>query len=291
MYREQHLKMTTVATTVVKSFETLQVSKLVDSEHVLVIEMRRPSKKNAMNYPFWNDFPKCFPQSDDFGDIRAVVIVGEGSCFSAGLDTSDGRLQPPSSGDIARLAFRIRSQVKWMQEALNACDKCPVPVIAAVHGACIGAGVDLITACDIRYCSSDSIFSVREVQLGLAADVGTLQRFPRVVSNQSLARELAYTGDDFSAPDALRLGLVSRVIEGGSVDVRHAAFNLARRIAALSPVAIFGVKTNLRFAQEHKVSDGLDFVATWSSAALQSEDIKVAASARISKERPTFSKL
>lgn len=178
-----------------------------------------------------------------------------------------------------------------MQAAVSALELARVPVVAAVHGACIGAGVDLITACDIRICSEDALFSIREVRIGLAADLGTLQRLPRAGGNESLVRELALTGDDFDSTTAHSFGLVSRVVAGGSTEVRTAAMGIARRIARQSPVAVAGTKANLIYSRDHSVQDGLDHVATWNASGLQTEDTQTAAVARVNKELPAFSKL
>jgi enoyl-CoA hydratase/carnithine racemase len=276
--------------------KTIHVSTL-DEGTILVLSINRPKKRNAMNYDFWNEFPQCFPSAADVGLIRAVVVCGEGQAFSAGLDTSDERIAGVASSgghglDVARTALSVRSQILWMQASLSASERCPVPVIAAVHGACIGAGVDLITACDVRLCSSDALFSIREVRLGLAADVGTLQRLPKIVANESVVRELAFTGSDFDASAARDMGLVSRVVQGGKEGVFNEAVALARKIAALSPVAVAGTKANLLYSRDHpNVSDGLEYQATWNASALQSDDVKVAAIAKVTKEAPLFSKL
>ena len=179
----------------------------------------------------------------------------------------------------------------FMQQAFTAAEACPVPVIAAVHGPCIGAGVDLITACDVRLCSADAVFSVREVALSLAADVGTLARLAKVAGNASLISELCFTGRDFDARTALRMGLVSREVQGSGPQVRDAAIELARAIAAMSPLAVAGTKANLIYARDHSVSDSLGYVATWNGAALQSRDLATSALARISKTKPAFSRL
>ena len=290
---------------------------------ILVVELCRGEKRNAMGLSFWRNYPKCFPRPvsltliDDQGaeaveaveaalmqGVRVVVVCAEGPSFTAGLDVTDAAMMSVIGGggggeqqqDAARVAFRARQHVLGMQAALSAAEACPVPVIAAVHGACIGAGVDLITAADVRLCAGDAYFSIREVRLALAADVGTLQRLPKVARNESLVRELAFTGDDFGAADAVaRLGLCSRVVEGSRAQVQAAAFALARHIAAQSPVAMAATKANLLYSRDHSVADGLDYVATWNGAALQSRDVRTAAAAAAAAKRkkapPLFSKL
>merc|ERR1711894_536385 len=176
------------------------------------------------------------------------------------------------------------------QESFNILETCTKPVIAAVHSGCVGGGIDMITACDIRYCTSDAWFQVKEVDIGLAADVGTLQRLPKVVGNDSLARELCYTARKMAAEEAFRFGLVSRIFNSKE-DMVKGAVQLAVDIAAKSPVAVQGSKANLIYSRDHTVAEGLDYVATWNMAMLQSEDLPKAAIASMQKEKPTFSKL
>jgi Delta3,5-Delta2,4-dienoyl-CoA isomerase len=154
-------------------------------------------------------------------------------------------------GDPARHALRLRRHVKNFQYAIGAPERCPVPVIAAVNGACIGLGMDIISFCDVRYASSDSIFSIREADVGLAADIGTLAYLPNITSNESLARELAFTASNFDAATAVKAGLVSKVVDGGRDAVVAAAVDLAKVIASKSPVAIIGTKRLLNHARDH----------------------------------------
>merc|ERR1719277_2092022 len=158
------------------------------------------------------------------------------------------------------------------QDAITAIERCLKPTIAVIHGACVGAGVDLITACDVRLCSADAFFSVKEVAVGLAADVGTLARLPKIVGNDSLVRELALSARNFSAEEAKSFGLVSRVL-GSTEEALADGISLAAQIAAHSPVAIVGTKKNLNYARDHTVQESLDFVKTWNACMLQSEDL------------------
>jgi delta(3,5)-delta(2,4)-dienoyl-CoA isomerase len=178
-----------------------------------------------------------------------------------------------------------------MQDAFNAIEKIPQPVIAAIHGACIGGGIDLIAACDIRLASAETVFSIKEVDIGLAADLGTLQRLPRITGNESLLRELAFTGRNFTCAEGQLLGLFSRVLPSPS-ETLTAATALAVEIAKKSPVAVAGTKVNLLYSRDHaSVQDGLDYMTTWNMSALQSEDIGKAVQGAMMKETPTFSKL
>ncbi|CAM9305430.1 unnamed protein product, partial [Discosporangium mesarthrocarpum] len=267
-------------------FDTLLVSKS-GRPGVLHVQLNRPNKRNAMNALFWAEFRTCFERVAEDTGVRSVVISGVGDHLSAGLDLTDmSEMNAIIKGtnDVARRAVRFRKLALSMQESFTAVERCPQPVVAAVHGSCVGAGVDMICACDIRLCSSDAVFSIAEVKVGLAADVGTLQRMPKIVGNTSLCRELAFTGRTFGADEAERMGLVSRVCQGGNgADpggksdrdmVVGVALDLAAEIALQSPVAVFGTKRNLTYSLDHGVSDGLEYAATWSGAALQTEDIQ-----------------
>merc|ERR1711879_418491 len=159
------------------------------------------------------------------------------------------------------------------------------PTIAAVHGACVGAGVDLITAVDVRLCSQDAVFSIREAQIGICADVGTLARLPKVVGNDSLVRELALTARDFPAEEAKSCGLVSRVLPSQEETLEEAK-RIASMIASNSPVAVVGTKKNLNFARDHTVNESLDYVLTWNSAMIQTEDVAKAVGAAMQKKKP-----
>ncbi|KAK2510451.1 hypothetical protein Q9233_017727 [Columba guinea] len=176
-------------------------------------------------------------------------------------------------------------QGSQFQESFTALEKCPKPVIAAIHGACVGAGVDLISACDIRFCSQDAWFQVKEVDIGLAADVGTLQRLPKIVGSQSLVNELAFTARKMMAPEAQSCGLVSRVFADKEA-LLAGALEVAVAIAARSPVAVQGTKVNLLFSRDHSVPEGLRYVATWNMAMLQTEDILKSVQASMDKKGP-----
>lgn len=194
------------------------------------------------------------------------------------------------SGDVARRALSLRRLIAAYQDSFSAIERCAKPVIAAIHGACIGGGVDMVSAADIRVCASDAYFSIKEVELGLAADVGTLQRLPRVVGNDSWVRELALTGRNFPSDEALRFGFVSAVLPDAAA-LRAHALALATKIASHSPVAVLGTKENLNFARDHPTATSLRYQVAWNAACLQTEDIPRAAEGFMTKKAPTFAKL
>lgn len=301
------------------SYSCLRVSRHPDCRHVVIVSLNRPHKKNAICSTMWKEIGHCFRTVHEMGDVRAVILTGHGPCFTTGLCLSDPTLlslnknsqkESPSSSassssrfsggasgggggvDPARVGLAFLPKIREMQSCFTDIEKCPVPVIAAIHSFCIGAGVDLITACDVRLCSDDSKFSVREVVVGLAADVGTLQRLPKVVGNDSRIRELCFTGEMFDANEAQRIGLVSRVIpSSSSKNVLCEALKLATTIAQHSPVAVIGTKQSLLFSRDHSVADGLDHIATHNALALQSQDLTtafVAATKKKQRGKPNF---
>jgi len=252
-----------------------------------------------MNVKFWDEFRDCFVVTQNLWkqadrsktDLRCVIVDGAGPMFSAGLDVMGALpLLSPERGDVGRIAFHLHKLIHEFQETFTAMEKCPVPVISVVHSGCLGAGVDLISATDIRICSKDASFCVKEVDIGLAADVGTLQRLPKVIGNDSLARELAFTGRTFSADEALKFGLVSHIAEDKEAALKY-AYSIAKTIASKSPIAVHGTKQVLNFSRNHDIATGLEYVATWNAGMLQSSDLPEAASAVFNKTPANFSSL
>jgi delta(3,5)-delta(2,4)-dienoyl-CoA isomerase len=257
------------------------------------VELNRPEKRNAMNKAFWSEMVTCFNKISTDSSCRAVVLSGSGKIFTAGIDLQSlaGEiLQGGDDLDVGRKAFFIGKMVPAFQESFTVLEKCTKPVFAAIHGACVGGGIDMISACDIRYCTQDAWFQVKEVDIGIIADVGTLQRFPKIVGNDSLVRELCYTARQLKADEALSVGLVSRVLPDKET-MLAAAMETAKLIASKSPVAVQGTKISLVYSRDHSVPDGLAQVATMNQAFLQSEDVIKAATAAMTKQPVTFSKL
>ncbi len=253
------------------------------------VEFNRPEKLNAMGPDFWNRMVPLFREIDADTAIRAVVVSGRGRGFTAGLDlvammaTMPIQPGPPDGARQARLHQLIRD----MQAAITAVERCRVPVIAAVHGPCIGGGVDFITACDVRLAAADARFGVRETKLAMVADVGTLQRLPGIVG-PGIARELVFTGRDFDAAYAEHIGLVNRVLPDREA-VLAEALRVAREIAANPPLAVQGAKRVFNEAVRYDIDRGLEYVATWNAAHLVSQDLGVAVTAFVTKQKPEFS--
>ncbi|KAI8082759.1 ClpP/crotonase-like domain-containing protein [Halteromyces radiatus] len=259
-------------------------------DKVAHVQLNRPKKLNAFNPGLIDDVGNVFRAMSDDKDLSVIVVSGSGRMFTAGLDLGNTGITLLTEGDPARLAYNKRAHIKHFQDAFTAIEKCEKPVIAAVHNGCYGAGVDLITACDIRYCTKDALFCVKEVDVGLAADVGTLQRLPKVMGNQSLVRELCLSARNLYAPEAFQHGLVSRVFDKHEEMIAE-ALKMGALIASKSPVAVLGTKHNLIYSRDHTVSEGLDYILTWNSAMLTTEDIPKSFEAFVTKEKPVFSKL
>ena len=258
--------------------------------HVATLWLDRPEARNAMGPAFWADLPGVMDELSDDDDVRVVVVAAKGKSFCVGLDLKSmggglggggGEKRSPASN-----ANRFYKDLKRMQGAITSVADCPKPVIAAIHSHCIGGGVDLITACDIRLASADAIFSVRETKIAIVADVGTLQRLPRVIAPGHVA-ELAYTGKDVDAAFALRIGLVNEVLP--NVESLHkSAFAMAAEIAANSPLAVQGTKQVLRASAERTVAEGLDYVAAWNAGHITSNDLTEAMVAFMEKREAKF---
>ena len=264
--------------------------------HVAIVWLDRPEKRNAMAPGFWTEFPEIMDGLGGDPNVRVVVIAAKGPSFTVGLDLI--AFGPAvMGGDIAAIGGaasqsevekRVNTyhQIKLMQRTFTAIEDNPKPVIAAIHGHCIGAGVDLTTACDVRLAAADAVFSVRETKIAMVADVGTLQRLPAIIDPGKVA-ELVYTGRDWGAGEALEMGFVTAVHEDADA-VLEAALALAGEIAANSPLAVQGSKAVLTAARRHKVQQDLDQVALWNAAFLYSDDLAEAMTAFMEKRPPDY---
>ena len=265
-----------------------------EGETVATLWLDRAEARNAMGVDLWRDLPRAMAVLTADTTVRVVVVAAAGPHFSVGLDLKAmGGMLTGGGGDsggapvsMAARARSGRAEVLRLQDAITAVARCPKPIIAAVHGYCIGGGVDLIAACDIRLASSDAVFSVREAKVAIVADLGSLQRLPAIINAGHLA-ELAYTGKDISAERAREIGLVNDVaadVEG----VHKAARMLAAEIAANSPIAVQGTKAVLAANEGRTVAEGLDYVATWTAGMLASDDLTEAMTAFMEKRPPEF---
>ncbi len=266
------------------------VISLERQDHVATLWLDRPEARNALGSAFWHDLPLAAAEVESDPDIRVVIVAARGPHFSVGLDLKEFGGQFASrelAASTAAANARAFARVRALQESVSSLARLPMPVIAAVHGYCIGGGVDVISACDIRVAASDAIFSVRETKVAIVADLGTLQRLPRIVSAGHVA-ELAFTGKDIDAARAASIGLVNSVHEGSGPEAYDAAVALAREIAANSPLAVRGTKAVLAANEGRSVEEGLDFVARWNTLYLSSNDLSEAMSAFVERRAPEF---
>ncbi len=253
------------------------------------IKFSRPEKRNSMNLAFWHDMRAVFAEIGGRSDVRVVVMSSTGPHFTGGMDLSIfGSLTPPNVEE-GRKRENLRRQILWFQECFSVIDQARVPVLAAIQGGCIGGGVDLVTACDIRYCSADAFFTIKEIDIGMVADVGTLQRLPHLMP-AGLVRELAYTGRRLSADEAKACGFVNQVFASQDKLV-DGVMDIARSIAAKTPLAIAGSKEILNYARDHSIEDGLNYIATWNAAMLQTADMPESFAATAQKREPKFDDL
>ncbi|BAU73717.1 crotonase/enoyl-CoA hydratase family protein [Metapseudomonas furukawaii] len=257
------------------------------ADKIAHVQINRPEKVNAMNADFWKEIITIFQEIEENDEVRAVVLSGAGKHFSSGIDlmmlASVGAQLGPDAGRNAR---SLRRKILELQAAFNAVDACSKPVLAAIQGYCLGGAIDLVSACDMRYSTLDAQFSIKEIDIGMAADVGTLQRLPRIIGD-GMMRELAYTGRTIDGAEAERLGLVNRTF-ADQESLLEGVFAIAREIAAKSPIAVRGTKEMIRYMRDHRVDDGLEYIATWNAAMLQSADLRVAMTAHMSKQKPEF---
>jgi len=267
------------------NFETLSVA-LADG--VVTVELNRPDKANAMNQAMWQDIRSAFRWVDETRAARVAILGGRGKYFTSGLDLGmvAGFKKQNEDDCDGRYREELRRKILDLQDALSAIERCRKPVIAAIHGACIGGGIDLITCCDMRYAAVEAYFSIKEIDLGITADVGTLQRLPKLVPD-GIARELAYTGRRFDAAEARQIGMVNRVYDSAE-SLRTGVAEIAMTIAGKSPLAVRGIKEMLVYSRDHSVADGLNHVATWNAAMLMSEDLNEAMAAAMEKRPARF---
>jgi enoyl-CoA hydratase len=257
---------------------------------VAVVTLVGPGKGNAMGPEFWSEMPEVMRAVDRDRALRACVIRGSGKCFSVGLDLmrTMGELSPMLTGaQLADQRRELLALIERYQEAVSAVARARVPVVAAVHSYCLGGGLDLIAASDIRVAATDAVFSLREVRIAIVADVGSLQRLPGIVG-EGRTREWALTGRDFDAAEALRTGLVTSVHEGGADGVFAAALAVAEGLAKSSPVAVEGVKAVMNDARSGREREDLRRVALWNAAFLSSKDLQEAFVAFAERREPRF---
>ena len=260
-------------------------------DNIAHLKLNRPEKRNSMILKFWDELPAIVKEIDHEVQARVIVISSTGPHLSGGLDINEffaaGKV---GAGDdrtkrITHGADFLQT-VRTMQQTFSVLENCRIPVLAAVQGGCIGGGVDMVTACDMRYATTDAFFCVEEINVGMTADVGT---FPRLVKlmPEGIVRELCYTGRRMPAAEAAATGLVNRVFEDQQAMI-DGVMAVAREIASKPPLAIHGCKRMINYSRDHSTADALDYVATWNASMFQPEEIKEAITARMQKRDGEF---
>lgn len=269
------------------AYETLSLDIASGIAHLQFI---RGAEFNTMNKAFWPEMVRVFEEIDIDPAARVVILSAQGKHFTSGLDLNDfGAGLMGTDGEPARKAEAMRRSVLNMQQSISVLDRCRLPVLAAIQGACIGGGMDLISACDMRYCAEDAFFSIQETNIGLTADVGTLQRLPHILPH-GIVRELTFTGRRMMAPEAQMYGLVNQVFADHEA-LLAGVMAIAGEIASKSPVVTVGNKEMLNYARDHSIQDGLNYVATWNAAMISRADLGEAFSAKQEKRAPKYADL
>lgn len=269
----------------VTTFDKLKVE---ISDGLAEVVINRPQKANALNQATWNAIGEAFTWLDQETAVRAIVLHGAGKGFCSGIDFSMMMqiVSDASKRDDGEKQEYLLQTIRELQASFTKVEKCRKPVIAAIHGVCYGGGVDLITACDIRLGSQDAVFSIKEVDLGIVADVGTLQRLPTIIG-QGLSRELAFTGRNVSGPEAKEIGLLNHVYADHET-LLHTAREMGQTIAKKSPLTVRGIKQVMNYCRDQSVQNGLEYVATWNAGMLLTRDGQESFAAMLEKRTPKY---
>jgi enoyl-CoA hydratase len=256
------------------------------------IVLNRPEKRNSMIPAFWDELPAIIEDIDNHARARVIVISSTGPHFSSGIDTamfSDSSIAPDAQARAETLrqhGARFYDTVQRMQRSFSVLESCRIPVLAAIQGGCIGGGVDLATACDMRYATEDAFITVFEINIGMTADVGTVPRLVKLIP-EGIVRELAYTGRRMPAREAQACGLVNRVFPDHATLLAE-VMAIAREIAAKAPLAVYGCKRMINYARDHSTADGLDYIGIWNASMLQKDEIMEAIAANAAKRPAQF---
>ena len=256
------------------------------------IIFNNPEKRNAVTLEFWTAFPEEVNKLNDRGDIRALVISAIGPTFCAGLDLAmmtELGLGTGPNDETGRVRGHFREQVLEMQKWASCIEDARFPVITAIQGGCVGGGIDLICAADIRVASADAFFIVEEINIGIVADIGTLQRLPTIIP-AGIAREWTMTGDKVLAYRAYEVVLINYVEVDHDAAIKK-AFEIAEKLVSKSPLAMWGTKEAINYSRDHSIQDGLNFVSLWNAGMLHPEDVTASAMAKMQKKKPVYKDL
>ena len=260
-------------------------------DHVAHVVMNRPDEFNSMTRLFWKELPEIIKELDKNAAARVILLKGEGKHFNAGMDLAN--FAPAKKDGVKKDPARMREtfyhEVLELQDTFTALEECRMPTIASIQGACVGGGIDMVAACDIRHCSSDAFFKIAEVDIGLAADVGTLQRLPTLIPI-GVVRELAYTGRKFLPDEARELGFINKVFDSLE-DLEQGSLALAQEIASKSPLITRVIKKQINYARDHSVRESLDYHAAWNSSLISGQDMEAAMKAFMEKSEANYDDL
>lgn len=262
------------------------------TSYVAHVKFCRPDKRNSMTPEFWNELPRLIDKLDSSGEVRVIVLSSTGPHFTAGMDLSVFAEASANSIDANNpqvRAAKFYETVKRLQHSFTCLAQARVPVLAAIQGGCIGAGVDLATACDMRYASKDAFFTIQETNIAMTADVGTFPRLSQLIPD-GIVRELAYTGRGMPADEAHRWGLVNTVYDSHE-EMLEGIMHIANAIAAKAPMTIFGCKKMIQYAQDHTVADTLDYVGIWNASFFNKAEIMESMKAKQERRAPKYNAL
>ncbi len=265
---------------------------VTESDHIAHIVLNRPDEFNSMTPDFWRELPQLVDEISDRGSARAMVVSSTGKHFSSGMDISvftDGGLDDDTEVEVGRARSTFRYNVLHLQDTFSAFERARMPVLAAVQGGVVGGAVDMVTACDMRYATADAWFCIQEINIGMTADVGTLQRLPKLIP-EGIVRELAYTGDRMPADRAKEVGLVNEVYPDHD-SLIEGVLEIATRIASRSPLAVHGSKEMINYTRDHSTDDALRYMAAWQTGMFQPADLMESFGAQMEKRDPVYDDL
>ena len=261
------------------------------ADQVAHVRLNRPEAMNALNRAFWNELPAIIRDINDNARARVIVLSSTGKHFTAGMDLSvftdpEAGVTARSDGDRATAMEAFRRHVHYLQNTFSCLDEARMPVLVAVQGGCVGAGVDMISACDIRYCTADAFFVIQEINIGMTADVGTFPRLCKLIP-EGWVREMAYTGRRLPAARAKEIGLVNEVFDTHEALLDH-VMATAREIASKPPLAVAGSKVMINYARDHSIKDALDYIAVWQTGMFAPQHMMESFAAKQEKRAPVY---